>query len=356
MEQLKNIYNERFVDQLSLAIVQVHPDFDRSCFQQLIFLEDWADLALKQRMRRITEALYEVLPKDYKKALSVLYDIAPRFQGLSGIVFPDYVEQYGLDDWDQSMVALATFTPFSTSEYAVRPFLLKDQEEMLIQMLEWSTHPNEHLRRLASEGCRPRLPWGLSIQSLKINPNPILPILENLKVDQSLYVRKSVANNLNDISKTHPDLLLDLANAWYGKNEHTNWIIKHACRTLLKRGERRALSLFGYHDESNEILHFSCSTDQVNIGEEIQFLFDIRAKKANKIRVEYAIDFVKANRKRNKKVFKVTELEISSGETRSYKKTHSFRDLTTRKHYPGVHTLTLIVNGVEKASYDFLLK
>ncbi|WP_028775545.1 DNA alkylation repair protein [Shimazuella kribbensis] len=356
MEQLKNIYNERFVDQLNEAIYEVYPSFDRFCFHRLIFQEDWEGLALKQRMRRITEALFEGLPKEYQEALGILYHVAPRFRGLSGIVFPDYVEQYGLDDWDQSMVALATFTPFSTAEYAVRPFLLKDQEKMLTQMLEWSTHPNEHLRRLASEGCRPRLPWGVSIPSLKTNPYPILPILTNLKQDASLYVRKSVANNLNDISKTYPDLVLELANVWYGKNEHTDWIIKHACRTLLKRGDTKALSLFGYHDESNEILHFRCDLDQVDIGGKMEFSFDIQAKSDNKMRVEYAIDFVKGKGKRNKKVFKVTEIQIRGGETKSYTKTHSFRDLTTRKHYPGVHTLTIIINGIGKASYDFVLK
>lgn len=356
MDPLKNIYNQNFIAQLSETIKQEYPSFKKDTFHKLIFRSDWEDLALKQRMRRITSSLYETLPKKYSEALAVLYAAAPKFTGLAGMIFPDYVEQYGLDHWNESIAALETFTPYSTSELAVRPFLLLNQEKMLKQMLQWSNHSNEHVRRLASEGCRPRLPWAMSVPSLKTNPYPILPILENLKRDSSLYVRKSVANSLNDISKTHPDLILELATKWYGKHADTNWIIKHACRTLLKKGDKRILAIFGYQETSTlELTHFTYGPNSISIGESIQFSFQIHAQKPQKLRIEYAIDFVKARGTTSRKVFKITETEIKNSETKSYTKKHSFHDLSTRKHYEGIHTLTILVNGVEKANGKFRL-
>jgi 3-methyladenine DNA glycosylase AlkC len=356
MEKLKNIYNENFIDLLGKACKKEYASFQEKNFQSLILQSDWDELALKQRMRRITISLHKTLPKDYLEALSILYAVAPNFTGLAGIIFPDYVEQFGLTNWDESIHALEIFTPYSTAEFAVRPFLLMNQDKMLHQMFQWSTHQNEHIRRLASEGCRPRLPWGLSVPSLKQNPRPILSILENLKQDPSLYVRKSVANSLNDISKTHPDLVFNITTLWYGKNEHTDWIIKHACRTLLKKGDKRILAIFGYREDSTlELTHFSYSPNPLKIGTTLLFSFQIHSHHQQKLRVEYAIDFIKAKGTHSRKVFKITETEIQHGETKAYKKKHSFQDLSTRKHYKGVHVLTILVNGVAKASCEFML-
>src|SRR5690606_550673 len=144
------------------------------------------------------------LPPDYIEAVGVLKKAAPYFTGLEAMIFPDFVETYGLDHWEASMDALELMTRYSSSEYAVRPFIAKDTERMMAQMLEWAHSDSEHVRRLASEGCRPRLPWAMGLTMLKKDPSPILPILETLKQDESLYVRRSVANNLNDISKDHP--------------------------------------------------------------------------------------------------------------------------------------------------------
>ncbi|WP_332629637.1 DNA alkylation repair protein [Halalkalibacter flavus] len=354
MKNLKDVYNFDFVESLTKAIKTEYPNYDRAVCHQLIFQRDWQNLALKKRMRRITEALYETLPKDYTEALRILTLVDPSLkEGLSGLIFPDYVEQYGMNHWNQSMQALKEFTQYSTSEFAVRPFLLANQEKMIAQLVTWSTDTNEHVRRLASEGARPRLPWGMTVPKLKENPYIVLPILENLKKDQSLYVRKSVANNLNDISKTHPDLVREIASKWYGDHEHTNWIVKHACRTLLKKGDKQVLAIFGYeNDEAVKLDHFTCS-NQVAIGEAIQFSFRIQATEDTKVRIEYAIDYVKARGNRNQKVFKITEMKLLYDQTKEYSKTHSFKNLSTRKHYQGKHTITIIINGTPKASLDF---
>ncbi|GAA0372480.1 DNA alkylation repair protein [Bacillus horti] len=355
MDQLKNIYSQQFIQDLSTSLQNEYPAFQANKFKELVFQEDWEELALKQRMRRITNSMYQTLPQQYEDALDILYTVAPQFTGLAGIIFPDYVEQYGLEHWNTSMHALATFTPYSTSEYAVRPFFLLDQDKMIAQMLKWSTNSNEHVRRLASEGSRPRLPWGLSVPALKADPTPLIPTLEQLKQDNSLYVRKSVANHLNDISKTHPEIVLSLANEWYGVHEYTNWIVKHACRSLLKQGDTQALSLFGYENGSATIENFHCDQDRVEIGESLHFTFDLHSKDQMKARIEYAIDFVKARGQRHRKVFKISEVDLQKREIKSYTKKHSFKDLTTRKHYIGGHTLSIIVNGEVKETFDFEL-
>lgn len=353
-EELRNIYNETFIYELLSEIKKEYSSFDSEKCNSLILQKDWGQLALKERMRRITTSLHRTLPKEYKTALEILYKVAPKFTGLKGIIFPDYVELYGLEEWDESMKALAFFTPFSTSEFAVRSFLIKDKELMLTQMLKWSVHPDEHVRRLASEGSRPRLPWGQSVPSIKANPEQTLPILNNLKEDDSLYVRKSVANHLNDISYTHPDLVLKIANDWYGKHKHTDWIIKHACRTLLKKGNPDALLLFGYKDDKSvELNHFTLDKNHISIGDSIQFSFTVTTKNEMPIRVEFAIDYVKSKGQRTKKVFMISKLKMNSNETRSFIKKQSFKDFTTRKHYKGTHTVSIILNGIAKASIDF---
>jgi 3-methyladenine DNA glycosylase AlkC len=224
---------------------------------------------------------------------------------------------------------------------------------MLDQMLKWSIDPNEHVRRLASEGSRPRLPWGLAVPALKQNPEQTLQILDNLKEDDSLYVRKSVANHLNDISYIHPDIVLKIANEWHGKNKNTDWIIRHACRSLLKKGNKQALSLFGYEDDNAvKIENLIVDHDHIFIGDSIEFSFIISSEKPLNVRVEYGIDYVKARGHRNRKVFMIKGIEMEQGDRTSITRRHSFKDLTTRKHYKGTHTLSIIVNGAVKAAAD----
>ena len=272
--------------------------------------------------------------------------------------FPDFVEVYGQDErhLELSIAALERYTPFSSSEFAVRPFIIKQEKRMMQQMAIWATHENEHVRRLASEGCRPALPWGQALPNFKKDPSPLINILEQLKVDPSLYVRKSVANNLNDISKTHPELVAKIARDWYGKHEHTDWIVKHGCRTLLKKGNREVLAIFGYHDASAvDIRDFALGTASIACGESLTFSFSVLAKETTKIRLEYAIDYVKASGKRNRKIFQISEILLKANQEKDYIKNHSFAALSTRKHFPGTHSITLIVNGTGRDTLDFEL-
>lgn len=253
-ELLKNRYNRESVHELALRIRAVYHSFQVNDFVNGIMDKNWAGLELKARMRQITLNLGRYLPADYERALGVIDRVAAGypegFNDFALMYFPDFVEVYGRDErhWELSMSALERYTPLSSSEFAVRPFIIEHEERMMAQMALWTAHENEHVRRLASEGCRPQLPWGQALTSFKEDPTPVLCILERLKADPSPYVRKSVANNLNDISKTHPALVAKTAREWYGKDGRTDWIVKHGCRTLLKKGDRDLLALFGFAD------------------------------------------------------------------------------------------------------------
>lgn len=216
-ELLKNKYNYESVHELALSIRSVYHSFQIDDFVNDIMDERWNELGLKARMRQIAINLGKYLPADYEQALDILDEVIAGypagFNDFSFMYLPDFVEVYGQDErhWDLSIAALERYTSSSSSEFAVRPFIINHEERMMSQMAAWARHDNEHVRRLASEGCRPQLPWGQALVSFKKDPSPVLGILEQLKADPSLYVRKSVANNLNDISKTHPDLVVEIA-------------------------------------------------------------------------------------------------------------------------------------------------
>jgi len=360
-EQLKNIYSQEYLTKLAEEIKSAYPSFKAKDFVTSIMDDSWESLELKGRMRQITINLGKYLPKEYTKALEVIDNVIKNYgtwlDGYS-LFFPDFVELYGHEEvyWDISMAALERYTLHASAEFAVRPFIINHEEKMMAQMQTWSRHKHEDVRRLASEGCRPMLPWAQSLPKFKKDPTPILPILEQLKADPALFVRKSVANNLNDISKTHPDLVAKLAKDWYGQNELTNWIVKHGCRTLLKKGNKDVLAIFGYNNaDVVEVSDFAIDTTTVAIGGEINISFAILANQATKVRLEYGLDYVKASGKPSRKIFQISELSLPQNQKKQYTKKHAFADLSTRKHYPGTHSVTLIVNGTEQGTLDFEL-
>lgn len=345
---LKDEYNKDFVTSLANHLKMQDATFDEKQFTKTIINKNWETKELKERIRCVTENLAQFLPYSYAKQIELLSKIVSNYTGLQGFVFPDFVQVYGLDDYKTSMKSLELFTQHSTAEFAIRPFIEKYPKETMQQMLDWSTHKNEHLRRLASEGTRPKLPWASPLRAFIKDPSPSLPILENLKNDESLYVRKSVANHLNDISKNHPDLVLKIGNQWHGKSAHTNWIVKQALRTLLKKGDKKALTIFGLQDSKGiEISNLKLSQTEIKIGDYIHFEFDLinQNNKTKDIRLEYNIYYVKANGSTSIKVFQISELELKPKAQKSFKRKQWFKELTTRKHYPGEHKISLIVNG-----------
>lgn len=341
------------------------PDFDCKHFIHRVFDNQWPDLELKQRVRHIAVTLHDFLPHDFPEAADILVNLAQalrkneiREQGFATIFIPEYVQVYGLEFPEVSLNALEDITQLVSAEFAIRPFLIRYPELTLKKMKDWSNHSSASVRRLSSEGCRPRLPWAMGVPALKKDPTPILPILENLKADPSEYVRRSVANNLNDLAKDHPELVLKIVKKWLGKNENTDKIIKHGCRTLLKKGHVEILGLHGYNPKSHGVLNgFELPKTKVKIGDHLNFSihFTNREKQQTPYRLEYAIDYLTSTGKRSNKIFKITENELDPGETVMIKRKQSFKNLTTRKHFKGKHTLTIFSNGRKIGSKEFIV-
>jgi len=358
-ELLKNIYTKEVINKLSLNMQAAYSKFQAEEFVNSVMDETWNSLELKARVNQITINLKKYLPADYQQAISIIDKAILNYGNWLDSwcgYFPAFVEMYGQAEkhWDISIAALERYTSHYSAEFAVRPFIINHEERMMAQMYAWSKHECEHVRRLSCEGCRPALPWAQALNSFKKDPTPILPILEQLKADPAMYVRKSVANNLNDISKTHPELVIKIAQDWHGKNELTNWIVKHGCRTLLKKGNADVLAIFGYNNTSLvSVEGFALEKTSVSIGDEITFSFSIQANEPTKVRLEYGIDYVKINGKRNRKIFQISEITLKDSKSKTYVKKHSFANMSTRKHYPGGHSIVLIVNGVERGMLDF---
>lgn len=356
-ELLKDVYSNAFIDSVAEHFLQAYPRFEKSLFIATIFDEHWQSRELKSRLTFITQTLHQLLPSDFKESTTILKKVAPFFSGYEAMFFPAFIEHYGLDDYEISVECLAFLTQYSSSEFAVRPFIEKYPEKMIPQMLDWTHSDNYHVRRLASEGCRPRLPWASALPKFKHDPTQIIPILECLKDDDQDYVYRSVANNLNDISKDHPDLVIKIAQSWmHGKpSKNRVWLVKHACRGLLKSGNTEVLSLFGFSQPDHiEVNHFLID-ETVAMGEKLNFSFSLTAPHAlGKCRCEFVISFMKSNGNQADKIFKISESEISTHQ-KEFIKQFSFKAISTRKYYSGEHKLTLVINGVKMAQKSFSL-
>ena len=354
-EQLKNLYSKEFIKKLANRLFLAFTNFEKEDFINTIFDISWQNLELKQRMRHIAITLNKYLPLSYKKQLEILKEVKKDFTGLEAMIFQDFVEVFGLDDFDESMKALEVFTQDASSEFAIRQFILKYEEQTMNQMKIWAKSKNEHLRRLSSEGCRSRLPWAISLPKFKQNPTKALEIIELLKNDKSLYVRKSVANNLNDISKDNPQLVIKFVKENLGSTKELNWICKHASRTLLKKGDKQILELFNFDKSYHINLIDFCYDKSVKIDENLSFSFEINSdENIGNIRVEYVIYYLKSNNIHNKKVFMISQNEIKSS-SKKFTKKQSFKNMTTRKHYLGKHFIAILINGEEILKKEFYL-
>lgn len=356
---LKEIFNLERLQHIASEMSAVYPAFDAKAFLKHAKL-GLAELSVMQRMARVSESLHAVMPLDYPHTLELLYALAPRLNSAFVSLFlPHYVASYGLEDFNRSMAALKHFTTFGSSEFAIRHFLLHDFQRTLAVMQTWALDDNEHVRRLASEGSRPRLPWSFRLAEVQANPELCASILDTLKADSSLYVRKSVANHLNDITKDHPDWVLGLIESWSLDNPHTAWIARHALRSLIKQGNTRALTIMGAGARAEvKIHHLKVTPAVISLGERISLSFDLQstAATAQKLVVDYAIDYVKSGGHSAAKVFKLKAFTLAAGEQQSIRREQHIRELTTRRHYPGRHVVHVLVNGEKLGSAEFELR
>lgn len=368
----KNFFNKALVEDMALHLHRVWPSFDKKGFTTDA-LDGFAKLELKQRAHQIAKALGMHLPKDVPRALKLLTaslrplradgrldpDAKKGIAGWAILPFGEYVAAHGLDHPKESLAALRELTIRSTSEFAIRPFVVRHGPETLRTLKGWARDANEHVRRLVSEGTRPRLPWGLQLKAFVKDPAPILPLLEMLRDDPSEYVRRSVANSLNDIAKDHPDLVAALAGRWLkDASPDRARLVRHACRTLIKAGHRATLTALGYSPDAKVSLEsFSLSPAKLTFGDALTLKVALASTARGPQKI--VLDYVVHHRKKSgtsAKVFKWKSFTLAAGETITLHRKHAIKRITTRVYYPGVHKVEVMANGKVLGEKSFTLQ
>jgi len=357
-ETLKDKYlNADFFRQLSTDLKSACPALNQKRFLKDC-IEPLDELELMQRITHLTHTVASHLPPNYKKSIGILYDLSDIIDEKLGYLFmPEFVSTYGLKNYKTSIKALRDFTHHSSSEFAVRDFLKLDFDRTITHMQEWTEHDHDHIRRLASEGSRPRLPWGYKLQEVIDKPQLTWKILHKLRKDDSKYVQKSVANHLNDISKDNPDWMIKKVSDWNQSNPATSWIIKHGCRTLIKKGDKKTLNLFGVSPAKIKFSAFNLNQKEISLGDKLEFTFltENNSQKSQKLIIDYIIHFVKNNTQLQPKTFKLKTINQDVAQKDKIRKAHHFKSMTTRKLYSGTHYLEIIINGESFGKKSFTL-
>lgn len=375
-EPLKNRYGREIPQRIADMISAAWPDFEQQKFLDYV-LPTYDSLELMPRGWHMADGLHHALPSNYEQAIEILLASLPPARAelaadsatadregntLSPFIFMPhtfFVARYGLDHFDASMRAQYELTQRFTAEFSIRPFLQHHPEATLKRLQSWIDAPSEHVRRLVSEGTRPRLPWASRLPAFQKDPAPVLTLLEQLKDDPSLYVRRSVANNLNDIGKDNPDVMLATAQRWMqDASEERAWIVKHALRVAIKKADPTALALMGFGKKAAvEIFAPQITPTHVQEGDSVRLTCSIRstAKHKQPLLVDFVVHYVKANDETRAKVFKLTQTELAPGQVLEISKKLSLAPMTTRKHYSGEHKVELLINGQVFALGSFQL-
>jgi 3-methyladenine DNA glycosylase AlkC len=373
VEPFKNLINAELVRMTAAHLRRTAPGFDAQRFIALAS-EGLDALEMKARAMQIAGALEATLPADFSTAAAVLEAaLAPPADherlselrmgdaGLSGwVLWPvgEFAVRRGMAEPERALALLAQLTQRFSAEFAIRPFIVAHPELSFATLARWVQHPNLHVRRLVSEGSRPRLPWGLQLKALVADPTPTLPLLRALQDDSSAYVRRSVANHLNDIAKDHPELVA----AWLEEHlpEATaprRSLLRHASRTLIKKGHGRVLTAWGLGSAFRGEARLTLAPARVKLGGEITLTLNLHstAKKMQRLAIDYTVHHVKADGSTSPKVFKGWKLELPPGAVATLSKRHSLRPVTTRRYHAGEHALDITINGRVVAQAGFHL-
>ncbi len=365
--QLKDQFGPSAPRAIAGMIRAVHADFPHDEFLRDV-ARGYGPLSLTGRGFRVAEALRKHLPQDYPLAVGILVESASQphehraSNGMSGFLYMPhlfFVARHGLDHFEESMRAQHALTQLFTAEFSIRAFLEKHPERTLARLREWTTDPSHHVRRLVSEGTRPRLPWAPRLRAFQRDPRPVLELLELLRDDPELYVRRSVANNLNDIGKDHPALLTEVASRWLrDATPEREWVVRHALRSAVKRADPGALKALGFGGKAEvSIRGVQISPAQPKIGGAVTISFDLvnAAPRVQRVMADLVVHFTKA-RGTGAKTFKLRAVELPArGRVRLAKKI-GLAQLTTRKHYPGVHLVEALLNGQRRKLGSFRLR
>jgi 3-methyladenine DNA glycosylase AlkC len=370
-EALKTFFSPALVRRLATDLERAAPSFPTRAFVQRA-AAGLDELELLDRGKHIARALAEHLPPEYPKAIDILLrSLGPEHAsdeligaGMAPFFYLPhtlFVAERGLEHIELSLQAQYELTKRFSAEGSIRAFIAKDPERTMAQLLIWTGDPNPHVRRLPSEGTRLRLPWARRVAWLDTNPTRVLAILEQLRSDPTTLVRRSVANNLNDLSKVQADLVVETCRRWLEDGApQTQVLVRHALRSLVKQGHRGALALLGTGEAPRvDVTDVRLSAKRLRLGEELRFSFCLRSASARtqKLAVDYVVHFVKANGKERPKVFKLRRIDLAAGESVELTSRISLVDLTTRRHYAGKHRIEVLVNGVRLplGAFDVLL-
>lgn len=373
-EPFKNFLGPREVRAAAAHLQRAWPGFPHERFERLA-LDGLEALEFKARAHHIADALEATLPADFARAADVLEaSLGPPGEGddlgslqitdagLAGwIVWPmtEYVARRGLDHPRRALAALHAMTQRFSAEWAIRPFIERHPKETFAALERWTRDPSAHVRRLVSEGSRPRLPWGVQLKALIADPTPTLHLLEALQDDPSEYVRRSVANHLNDIAKDHPARVSDwIERHLPGAGPGRRALLKHASRTLVKRGDARMLALWGVGTPLRGTASLAVAPKRVRVGESVSLHVTLAssAARAQDLVIDYAVHFVGArDGATSRKVFKGWSLALAPRESRTLLRRHSLRPITTRVYRAGDHRVELMINGRTVAEAVFRL-
>ncbi len=361
------LFNKGKVKKIASEIASVYPSFEQAAFEKLV-VEKFPELELMERIMWIRDALKEHLPQEYRTAVKVLLDSLPpeldptqTDNDFGDFIYAPYgyfVSAYGTKKVDVpfSLTALETMTKRFSMEGPIRAFLNEHPKETLRVVTAWSKSDNYHVRRLASEGTRPFLPWASKIG---VDPAVLVPVLDTLHSDSTRYVTRSVANHLNDLSKIDSALVTETLKKWKKLNTQTEkelmFIIKHSLRTLVKQGNKDALMSLGFKEPKVQVEGFTVSPKRIAVGEAVTMKADIisNANDLQNIVVDYIIHFQKANGTKAPKVYKLGQYRLAPDEHVTIEKKHPIKLMSTRTLYPGVHTLELQINGQSFGGKDF---
>ncbi len=362
---MKDVFNPVVVREIAAELRRAHPPFDINAFVARA-MEGLDQLELTARAAHIADALHEFLPQPFSRASAAIEASlgaeipATGEMGLTSLRYLPYVtfvQKFGLDDYEAAMRLQAELTKRFTAEFSIRVFLERYPVSTYAQMVSWAQDDNAHLRRLASEGLRPRLPWATRLRAYQQDPRPVLAVLELLKDDPERYVQRSVANNLNDIAKDHPLLAIETCRRWaQDAPAGRAWTIRHALRGLVKAGNSEAIRILGGEEKPRvRIGNATISPRKAAIGEAVRLSFEVEsmARGSQRLLIDYAVHFVKANGSTRPKVFKLRALTLGPGDTIAFSATVSLAAMTTRRHYPGRHRIDVIINGTAHLLGEF---
>jgi 3-methyladenine DNA glycosylase AlkC len=342
---------------IASAVTEAFPPFNTKQFIADCS-EGYDALGLMDRGKRIALALRQHLPADYAEALEILMQSLDHKEpwvagsGMASFFYLPhvcFVADYGLEHFEASMQAQHELTQRFTAEFSIRNYLEKHPEQTLARLEVWASDPSLHVRRLVSEGTRPRLPWAKRLPQFQKDPAPVIRLLDRLKDDESLYVRRSVANNLNDIWKDNPQVVIDVAKAWLSNAPKLReQLLRHALRTAIKQGHEEVLALIGYKTASQVLVRqvqFTPTSVQIGQSVEIRFSIENAGPEPQDLLVDLQVGFVKANGTIRNKVFKLSAVHLEKGQTREFRFSLKLHQMTTRTHYAGNHPVSALING-----------